>query len=143
MTHHISSLILLAVILVPFIAAGCTSAGDSPVLVEYQRTGGIAGFDDRVVVYENGTVAVTSLGDVSVFTIQPESIARVRAAVESEAFLSLEPEYTPSVPGADRFTYEVTAGGKTVRAQDGAVPEALAKLVGELNEIIATGQEIG
>jgi hypothetical protein len=143
MAHPISSLILLACILVPFAAAGCTSIDGSPVLVEYHRTGGIAGFDDRVVVHENGSAKVSRSGDVSVVTVQPESLALIRAAVESEAFLSLEPEYTPSEPGADRFTYEVTAGEKTVRAQDGAVPEALAALISELNGIIAAGQATG
>ncbi|KQC04063.1 MAG: hypothetical protein APR53_04120 [Methanoculleus sp. SDB] len=141
MSYPISTRILLACLLVSFAAAGCTSAGGSPVLVEYHRTGGIAGFDDTVVVHENGTARVSRSGDVSVIAVSQESLAQIRAQIKSEVFLSLEQEYIPPEQGADLFTYEVTAGGKTVRAQDGAVPEALEALIGELNGIIgAAGQ---
>jgi len=129
--------ILLLCLAASLLAAGCVSEGDDDVaVVEYNRTGGIAGFDDRLVIYENGTATVSRDGTVTTFSPDPQALARVRAIVASEAFQSLEESYLPQQQGYDLISYEVTAGGKGVRAEDGAVPAALEPLITELNEII-------
>jgi|GEM_PF-356238 len=136
-TKCIPIAILLLCLAAPLLAAGCVSGGDDDVaVVEYHRTGGIAGFDDRLVIYENGTATVSRHGTFTTFSPDPQALARVRAIVASEAFQSLEESYLPQQQGYDLISYEVTAGRKHVRAEDGAVPAALEPLITELNEII-------
>lgn len=132
---QILTLLLLGCVLV--LSAGCTAADtSSPVVVEYHRTGGFAGFNDTVVVYENGTAEVSRHGDLSTVTLDADDLTRIQAMTASDVFLSLQDEYVPQQQGYDLFSYEVTAGGKTVRAVDGAVPEVLAGIIAEMDGII-------
>ncbi|WP_298670007.1 protealysin inhibitor emfourin [uncultured Methanofollis sp.] len=134
---QILTLLLLGCILALAGAAGCTSNDtSSPVVVEYHRTGGFAGFNDTVVVYENRTADVSRHGDLSTMTLDAADLTQIRAMVTSDSFQSLRDEYLPLYQGYDLFSYEVTAGGKTVRATDGAVPEALAGIISEMDAII-------
>lgn len=133
----ILTLLLLGCILSLAGMAGCTSTDtSSPVVVEYHRTGGFAGFNDTVVVYENGTAEVSRHGDLSEVALDADDIQRIQSMTTSDAFLSLQDEYVPAQQGYDLFSYEVKAGGKTVRAVDGAVPEALTGIIAEMDAII-------
>ncbi len=61
--------------------AGCVTdtqePGDSPsppiLVVEYTRTGGIAAFNDRLVVFENGQAVYSRGNKTGVFTVPPAS----------------------------------------------------------------------
>jgi len=128
---------LLLCLAVPPLAAGCVSmGGNDVVIVEYHRTGGIAGFDDRLVIYENGTATISRHGTFAVVSTDPQALARIREILSSEAFQSLNVTYLPQQQGYDLISYEVTAGEKRVLAEDGAVPAALEPLIAELDGII-------
>jgi hypothetical protein len=136
MKNYCSAALLLLCLAASLLVAGCASAGDEGVVVDYHRTGGLAGFDDHLVIYENGTATVSRHGSLAAVSPAPETVARVRAIVSSEAFQSLNETYLPDQPGYDLISYEVTAGGKSVLAEDGAVPPALEPLIAELDGII-------
>jgi hypothetical protein len=132
--HRVLTLLLICLLT---FSAGCTSADtSSPVVVEYHRTGGFAGFNDTVVVYENGTAEVSRHGDLSEVALGQDDLRKIQSMTTSDAFLSLQDEYLPPQQGYDLFSYEVTAGGKTVRAVDGAVPDALTGIISEIDGII-------
>ncbi|NYT05842.1 MAG: hypothetical protein GKC04_05660 [Methanomicrobiales archaeon] len=117
--------------------AGCMLADQPAVLVEYQRSGGIVGLDDRIILYDNGTTGITRHGSTSVVQTERETIETIRAIIASDAYTALSGDYLPPKPGADRISYVVTAGGKTIRTEDGAIPEGLEPLIREMNLLIA------
>ncbi|MDD4254035.1 MAG: hypothetical protein PHP59_01530 [Methanofollis sp.] len=87
-------------------------------------------------MYENGTTQVSRHGELSEVTLDADDIQRIQSMTTSDAFLSLQDEYVPVQQGYDLFSYEVKAGGKTVGAFDGAVPEALAGIIAEMDGTI-------
>ena len=116
------------------------AAGD--VLVEYRRTGGIAGFDDHLIVRATGEATLEKKSGVrEVFAVDESMVARLQQAVEDAGFFDLNSEYRPAQIIPDALTYRITAqaGGRrhTVETTDGAIPDTLAPVIDELNQIIA------
>ncbi|MDD1677279.1 MAG: hypothetical protein LUQ40_06050 [Methanomicrobiales archaeon] len=128
-------LMLVTLILVP----GCIAPPvENAILVEYQRTGGIAGFNDHLTVFSNGTTFVSRRGDVPVVVIMNQSdLDRLVRLFDDAGFTNLAPDYPPASPGADYFDYRVTYRGKTVHAVDTGVPPALEPVLRALNEIVS------
>lgn len=120
--------------------ATCVASGpqEAPLLVQFHRSGGIAGVDDALSVYSDGTASASrkSRGAASV-TVAPEQMTRLRALLDDMDFSALRAEYI-SPRGADLFQYEVTYRGRTVRADDMSMPPELADLVGLLGEILGS-----
>ncbi|QSZ66405.1 hypothetical protein RJ40_02265 [Methanofollis aquaemaris] len=136
----IHTILISGCLLLALLAAGCTSAAGAPenvdgTLVEYHLSGGIMGANETVVVYANNTAVVSRHGEETLVPLEQGTMDNITGIIASEAYLSLGPEYRPASRGYDLFSYEVTAAGKTVRAEDGAVPPALAELIDELNGI--------
>ena len=101
------------------------------LLVRLVRSGGFAGFVDRVVVTEDGRVRVTPHGAApEVFTLRARQLVRLRTALRAADLPGLKPGYP--APGADMFEYAVTADGVTVTATETAVPAALRPVIGIL-----------
>ncbi|WOF16752.1 hypothetical protein F1737_08640 [Methanoplanus sp. FWC-SCC4] len=139
---------VLVLVFVSLFSAGCTGengsqdingeSSDNPggLLVEYHRTGGFAGFNDRVLLFENKTAIIYKNGVETSVLVDDETLLNIRTIIDSEKFMALEDEYKPESQGYDLFFYEVSAKGKTVSAQDGAVPEILSQLIEEMNGIM-------
>ena len=107
-------------------------------LVDYHRSGGIAGFDDRLTVSPSGVGVHTPRSGVPrVFRVSPAALADLKRALEATDFGSLDPSYLPTTPIADAFSYTITHIGRTVVTSDGAVPAALAPVIAELNRLLA------
>ena len=144
--------LLFGCILILILGSGCTSPppadGDNPpppdILVEYKRTGGIAGFDDHLVVFENGQAIYTRKeipGSTSagIFYLSEKEMAELQKLLEEADFPDLAPHYPAPAPGADYFTYSITYKGKTVTTETTGVPPALAPVIGQLDYLLAEG----
>lgn len=117
---------------------GCATVNSqAAALVEYRRSGGIAGRDDRLVVHTDGTARLYRRGAVSDFTVGGDTLQRLRAALAGIRFETLRAEYLPPRQGADLFEYIVVYGNRRVRAMDTAVPPELESLIELLNGLLA------
>ena len=111
---------------------GCTRTASqvSSPLIEYHRSGGIRGTDDRVVIRDDGTATLNRNGRASSITVASDVMARLRRAVRRSQFASLRSEYQAPPGGADMYEYTITHNGHTVRAKDASLPEALHPVSG-------------
>ena len=118
------------------VMAGCSAPDSGSLLVEYHRQGGIAGFDDRLVIQSDRQATLEQRSGKRSLDLDPEVVGRLLEQLEQIDFAALEPEYLPQGTGADLIEYEVTYKGHTVRTMDTAVPETLQPLLALLDEII-------
>jgi len=134
--------LLLAVAALAASILGCTpiTAGklDTPskaaVLVTYDRTGGFAGFDDHLVLQEDGRASVRRRGGEGEIALDEKRLAKVRNTLDGLDFSALRDEYRGE--GADLFTYTIAAKGRTITCMDSAVPPALEPVIRMLNQIV-------
>jgi hypothetical protein len=135
----LSCALIALCIIATAVFAGCVAAPDQKTpLVEYRRTGGIAGFNDHLTVFPNGTAFLSRRGDaLTTFVMSPQDQDNLTRVFDSAGFASLGSEYPPASPGADYFDYVVTYRGKTVHAVDTGVPPALEPVLRALNEIVS------
>ncbi|MEM4217723.1 MAG: hypothetical protein QXZ09_06840 [Candidatus Methanomethylicaceae archaeon] len=129
-------LITIVMIMLTGWLVGCTKASSSETLIEYCRSGGFAGLDDRLVIKKSGEATLIRKSQHSEFTLNGDTMKRLQALFEEANFSQLRKEYLPSRPGADLFEYVVTYRGHTVRTMDGAVPPSLVPVVEALNQIV-------
>ena len=107
------------------------------VWMSYHRSGGIAGFQDELAVYENGSAKISRRGEIRDIWLTSTEINALRDAGDEARFPEHSDEYLPDGEGRDLFFYEITREGKTVRTADMAVPEELLALIELLNGIVA------
>jgi len=119
--------------------ASCTGTSSSGMLVEYRRSGGFAGLDDRVVIQVNGQATLTRKAEHYEFVLDRDTMNQLQALFDDAEFSKLRREYLPPRQGSDLFEYVVTYNGHTVRTMDTAVPEALWPVLELLNQIIESG----
>ncbi|GAA4587408.1 hypothetical protein GCM10023194_36190 [Planotetraspora phitsanulokensis] len=80
----------------------------SKLLVEYRRSGGFAGFADRITVFGDGRATVTRVTTNVDTTLTPDELAALNEKLE---VLELgEPAAEPG--GADHITYELLVNGR-------------------------------
>ena len=130
-----SSLLTLAGALL----AACPSVNpQTPALVEYQRSGGIAGQTIRLVVQGDGSAQLYGRIDTTNVTVPQDTLERLKHVIEGINFDTLRAEYQPppTERGADRFEYVVACRGRRVKMQDGAVPADLQPLIDLLNGVV-------
>ena len=119
------------------VAAPAVAAG-APALVA-QRTGGIAGVQDRLVVRADGSATVTHRDGAA----GQLAAARTRAdhtAQHTTQNPTLAPVYRPKGVVNDGFTYVLRAGGRTVRVDEGAedVPARLRRLINAVSALLTS-----
>ncbi len=107
------------------------------VLVTYERTGGIAGLNDRLVIFDNGAGVLTGRSGSIEISLNKLDIARINALFSEAQFSMLQPNYPSSHAHADLLTYSVSYHGKTVTVQDTAVPPSFLPVIDELNRIVS------
>jgi hypothetical protein len=125
--------------------AGCATDTPGPgnshsppkVVVEYTRTGGIAAFDDRLVVFENGQAVYSRGNKTGEFTVPAPQLSELQTLLQNAGFSSLAPSYPAPSPGADYFQYSITYGDKTVTTETGGVPDTLIGVIGRLDALLA------
>jgi len=106
------------------------------VFVDYQRTGGIAGLSDRLVIFDNG-VAVISRKTVSTeISLNQSDLQRITNIFNEAQFSMLLGNYTARHGTADYFRYTISYRSKTVNAEDSAIHPSLQPVIDEMNRII-------
>lgn len=127
------SLLVLAVLLL--LPVACAPATDPDPLIQYRRSGGIAGLDDQLVIKTGGQATLTQRDAKTDFTVDRDTLNHLTALFDQVGFAGLNKEYLPE-GGNDLFDYAVTYKGHTVHTRDTAVPEKLQPVLDALNEII-------
>ncbi len=123
--------------LVPLVAhsiAGCAKmSSQATALIEYRRSGGIAGREDRLVVLSDGTVRLSRRGRgggaVADYQVGADTLTELRALLQRIDFRRMREEYLPLRRGADLFEYEVVYQDRRIRTMDTAVPPELQPLI--------------
>lgn len=114
------------------------SSSDGP-LVEYQRQGGFAGWDDRLIIESESRATLEQRSGTQSLDLDSQLVDQLLEQLESIKFSTLEPEYLPQDTGADLIEYRVTYKGHTVHTMDTAVPDSLKPILELLDEIIQSG----
>jgi|PlaIllAssembly_1097288.scaffolds.fasta_scaffold376413_2 hypothetical protein len=110
---------------------------DQNVVVDYTRTGGIAAFDDRLVIFENGQAVYSRRNRTGEFTLPSDGLSELKRLLSDADFPSLASSYPAPSPGADYFSYTITHDGKTVTTETGGIPDPLVAVIGRLDSILA------
>ena len=118
--------------------ASSRAPATQPIL--YRRTGGIAGTDDRVVIWPDGYVEV--IGKILPDTAARLSADRLRRLVAMfEGWDHLKSEYlTSNIP--DAYTITIHYGSKQVQASDLApdLPDQFRRIFTEIESIAAQAE---
>jgi hypothetical protein len=118
----------------------CIPGRQAAVLVAYDRTGGLAGIQDKLTVRRSGRASYSRLRGSARGTLQL-SCTRLRAfrtALVRARFATLAPVYAPDTPLGDGLVESVSYGGRTVRVLTGAEPPPrLARVLALLRDIVS------
>lgn len=109
------------------------------LFVDYQRTGGFAGVNDRLVIFDNGAALVSSRTTSREILLNASELERISAIFEKAGFPALEGNYTSRRGGADFLQYSITYRGKTVHTEDTAIPPSLEPVINEMDRILSSG----
>ena len=112
------------------------------VILQYQRTGGIGGFDETWVIEADGRVTHTGRGAGADRQLTPDQVAQLLRAIRAAEMASLDESYIPQNTCCDRFAHILTmtldGQTKTVSTLDGSPdePAALTDLLATLNNLL-------
>lgn len=124
-----------------------TRAPAEPVLaISYQRSGGLAGIDERWIINDDGLIEGRDLttgdrGTAMTGRVEAQEVANLLKFIEKEGFFSFKERYGFPSNCRDCFTYRITVfgegKGKVVTAMDGGdAPEGLWRIIDELNTLV-------
>jgi hypothetical protein len=138
----------LAVLILAVMVSGClgsrvpdvVSPTPPAVMVDYHRAGGIAGVDDRLVIFDNGAAVISTRTINFGIQVNQTELATINRLFEEADFDSLQGNYTSRHGGADLMYYSITYHSKSVVTEDTVVPAGLQPVINELNAIINTGR---
>jgi len=105
------------------------------VFVEYQRTGGIAGMEAHLVIFDNGAGVISGRSANTDIVLNKTAIDRISALLNDAQFSMLQTNYPAPRGGADLVKYSISYRGKTVTVEDTAIPPAIQPVLDELNRI--------
>jgi len=133
--------LLMAALLV---VSGCLGSKTPPVskppapavLVDYYRSGGFAGFNDRLVIFDNGVAVISGRNVDYEIELNRSVIDRINGIFNESQFSMLEGNYSARHGSADLIKYTISYHSKTVIAEDTAIPPALQTVIDELNRVL-------
>lgn len=137
---------LLIIVVVILAVSGCigrevpAGPGQAPpaLLIDYHRTGGFAGVDDHLLLFDNGAGLVSTRSITREFQVNSSELHRLDQIFRQAGFDSLQDTYTSPGGGADFISYRITFGNKTVVTEDTVIPFTLQPVIRELNAIISS-----
>jgi len=143
--------ICIVLVVTAIVLAGCLGTktpaipdtANPNLFVDYQRTGGIAGVNDRLVIFDNGAALVSSRTTSREILLNKTNLEQVSALFDAAQFTMLEGNYTSRRRGADLMLYSLSYQGKTVITEDTAIPSSLEPVIEEMNRILNTGLKSG
>ncbi|MDD1672964.1 MAG: hypothetical protein LUP99_00965 [Methanomicrobiales archaeon] len=118
--------------------------GSGTSYVDYHRTGGIAAFEDHLVIYENRTAtvsrrAIPAENITTKFSINETEATNLNNLFRQAKFLELKHFYPAPYEGADYFTYVIDYRGYQIQTEDTGVPSELIPIIDELNHLVVSG----
>lgn len=134
----------IGIIVLGLAFTGCIGVKTPPVtrppapaiLVDYYRTGGTGGFDDRLVIFDNGAAIVSTKTGSREIVLNTTDIEKISNLFTEGQFSMLQANY-PSPRGSnDLVKYSISYHSKTVTTEDSAVPPSLVSLIDEMNRIV-------
>jgi hypothetical protein len=137
-------MICILFIITAVMVTGCIGTKTTPepnpkvpaILVDYYRTGGIAGFNDRLVIFDNGIALVSSRTTNSEVDLNQTDIDGIIILFNQAQFSTLERNYSARHGSADLIKYSISYENKTVNTEDTAIPPSLKPVIAELNRIV-------
>jgi hypothetical protein len=141
----------VVLIVTALLLAGCLGTKTLPVpnsaeptlFVDYQRSGGIAGVYDRLVIFDNGAALVSSRTTSREIQLNQSELEQISNIFEAARFTALEGNYTSPRDGADFLQYSISYKGQTVNTEDTAIPPALEPVIEEMDRILSNGMSRG
>ncbi len=135
---------MILIILLGIAAAGCLGVKTPPVshppapavFVDYHRSGGLAGVDDRLVIFDNGAAVVATKTVSTEIVLNATEIARITSLFDQAQFSQLQANYPAPRGSADLFHYSISYKGKTVNLDESAYPPSVQPLIDGLDQII-------
>lgn len=127
-----SSVFLLAIL---GLSCADTASQVSAPLIEYRRSGGIRGTDDRLVINNDGTATLTRSGRDSSVTVETGAVTRLRERLRQVDFGNIRSDTGRG--GGDMYEYVIKYQGHTVRANDASLPSALHPVIELLDGILS------
>lgn len=115
---------------------GQSVAASSDQLLAYQRSGGIAGLDDHLIIANSGATTVTRKGKTFTAQLDATQLQKLRQTLLTVHFAELNAEYLPAKQGADYLEHVILYEGHQVKTFDTATPDVLQPLLSLLSEII-------
>ena len=106
------------------------------ILVDYYRTGGTGGFDDRLVIFDNGAAIVSTKTGSREIVLNTTEIEKISNLFTEGQFSMLQANYPSPRGGNDLVKYSISYHSKTVTTEDSAVPPSLVSLIDEMNRIV-------
>jgi len=106
------------------------------VLVDYYRTGGIAGFNDRLVIFDNGIAVVSGKIANHEIELNQTDLNRIIMIFNTSQFTMLDENYSGRYGSVDLIKYSIRYQNKTVNVEDTAIPSSLQPVIDELNRIL-------
>jgi len=142
----IHAAVCILCLLAAAMSAGCTNSPIHPahtepppaVIVDYHRSGGLAGLDDRLVIFDNGAAIVSSRMSSREINLTQTDLDHLSSVFSDAQFTMLENNYTARL-GTDLVHYSISYRGKTVNTEDSATPPQLQQVIDELNRVLRTG----
>lgn len=133
-----------AVALIWVLGLGLACAWSAEPVVELRVTGGIAGVEQRLVVFQDGLARVElgagrSVHESVCARLEERKLEEIRRTLEAAGFEYLQREYVPARPVYDGYAYSVAYRGATVRALDpleDAAPPGLRAAIRLLQEVL-------
>jgi Family of unknown function (DUF6174) len=126
---------------IAYVVSGFTVDPRPRLLVDYHRTGGFIGVDDRLSVTPSGLATRTERGGApEQFQLSPAQLGELKDALDAADFPSLKPVYKPPFVLSDGFVYTITHQGRTVVVfEEATVPAGLEAAIAVLSQLFGAG----
>jgi hypothetical protein len=115
-------------------SGGNTTATDA--LVTFNRTGGLAGTNDTLIVRPDGSYTIQTRSGNKSGKLSADELNALKAALSSTDFNKM-PTVNDNGGMADGYTYTLTYGGRQITAKDGAIPPALQPVISALGGFLS------
>lgn len=108
----------------------------SAFLIEYNRSGGIAGLIDNLKIDTQGHGTLARRAGKFEFDLTADELVRLQTAFRDADFAAIPEDSQRKPPVPDEFSYTVAYQGRTVKTSDTAMPEKLRPVIATLNSLV-------
>jgi hypothetical protein len=126
----------LIFLFIAIMLSGCMGTKKSDIIIVYNHTGGLIGFNDHLTIDHEGNAVLKRKNSQVAFKLNAETLKHLETSLNEAAFTKLNKSYRPLQQGNDLIEYTVTYNGYTVQLTDTAVPEIMQPILESLNQIV-------